>query len=120
MNTRPSEFAKSKQRRGHRLTLSAPITVSGEFRQVPFTEKTQTLSVNSHGALIALSAPVSVDQALYIRNEHGEQQACRVVYLVRTAEGQTQVGVEFIEPSPHFWHINFPEGRPPLPAKRSD
>ena len=108
MNTRPSEFAKSKQRRGHRLTLSAPITVSSEFEQGPFSEKTQTLSVSAHGALIALSAPVSVDQALQIRNAHGEQQACRVAYLGRTAGGQTEVGVEFTEPSPDFWHIKFP------------
>ncbi len=105
MNARPSEFAETKHRRGQRVFLSAPITVSGEFRQVPFTEETRTLSVNADGALIALSAPVSVDQALYIRNEHGEQQACRVVFLGRTAEGQRQIGVEFPWPSPDFWHI---------------
>ncbi len=120
MDARPSEFAESKQRRGQRVTLSAPITVSGEFEQSPFSEKTRTLSVSAHGALIALSAPVSMNQALQIRNAHGERQACRVVYLGRTAEGQRQIGVEFTAPAPDFWHIKFPEGRPPLPAKRSD
>ena len=117
MNVRPSEFTESKYRRGHRVVLSTPITISSEFEQAPFSEKTRTLSVSAHGALVALSVPVSIGQALQIRNEQGEQQACRVIYLGPT---QTQIGVEFTEPSPHFWHINFPEGRPPLPAKRSD
>ena len=108
MDARPSEFAECKQRRSHRVTLSAPITVSSEFEQGPFSEETQTLSVSAHGALISLSAPVSGDEALQIRNAHGEQQACRVVFLGRTAEGQRQIGVEFPWPSPNFWHVEFP------------
>ncbi len=108
MNGRLSEFAESKHRRSQRVFLSVPITVSGEFEQGPFSEETRTLSVNVHGALLSLSTQVSVDQALQIRNAHGEQQACRVVCLGPTADGQTQVGVEFTEPSPEFWHIEFP------------
>jgi len=108
MNGMTSKFAERKYRRGQRVFLSTPITVSSEFEQGPFNEETQTVSVSAHGALIALSAPVSMNQALQIRNAHGERQACRVVYLGRTAEGQTQIGVEFPWSALNFWHIEFP------------
>ena len=108
MDVRPSEFAESKHRRSQRVFLNAPITVSSEFEQGPFSEEARTFSVSAHGALISLDAPVSVDQALQIRNAHGEQQACRVAYLGPTAEGQTQIGIEFSWSSPDFWHIEFP------------
>jgi hypothetical protein len=35
-------------------------------------------------------------------------QVCKVTYLGSVAEGRTQVGIEFREPAPEFWHIQFP------------
>jgi len=65
--------------------------------------------VNAHGALIMLAAKVSQGQALELKSpSHPETQSCKVVYIGPTVQGQTQVGVEFTKPAPHFWHVAFP------------
>jgi hypothetical protein len=33
---------------------------------------------------------------------------CQVTYLGPVSGNKAQIGVEFIKPSPHFWHIAFP------------
>ena len=57
----------SNRRRSHRVLLNVPITVSCETPQGVFTEKTQTLVVNAHGALITLGAKVTAGQTLLIK-----------------------------------------------------
>jgi hypothetical protein len=100
---------ESIRRRSQRVILSIPITVSGETMQGPFSEKTQTLVINAHGALITLAARVSHGQKLGLKSStHPETQACTVVFVGPTAEGRTQFGVEFTKPAPHFWQIAFP------------
>jgi hypothetical protein len=75
----------------------------------PFVEETRTLVVNLHGALIALSSKVTKNQTLRLINRATqEEQRCRVIYSQATPEGETHVGVEFLNPSPDFWRIAFP------------
>jgi hypothetical protein len=75
----------------------------------PFEEETNTLVVNAHGALILLANPVARGQVLAITNCATRQKlTCRVAYLEPTQGGRTQVGIEFTQPSPGFWQINFP------------
>jgi hypothetical protein len=105
-STNPAQ--DSNRRRSHRVLLSVPITVSCETPPGVFTEKTQTLVVNAHGALITLGAKVTAGQTLLISTGSGEPRPCHVVYVGPATQGRTQLGIEFNEPSPNFWHITFP------------
>ena len=68
------------------------------------SEKTHTIVVNDHGALILLVAGVKIQQIIRLRNlSSGEELLCRVVSLGTTLMGKTQVAVEFIVPQPGFW-----------------
>jgi len=85
------------------------VSVSVESPKGQFTEETKTLVVNAHGALITLAAKVSQGQQLQLKSvSNPEIQSCKVVYIGPTVQGQTQVGIEFIKPAPHFWHVAFP------------
>jgi hypothetical protein len=69
-------------------------------------EQTSTLSLNSHGALVVLAATVTTGQRLILQNpENWAERAGRVARLGRSYGGQTEVGLEFSEPSPDFWLI---------------
>ena len=68
------------------------------------SEKTHTMTVNDHGALILLAATVEAQQVIRLENPSlGEELLCRVVSLGPTLMGKTQVAVEFIVPKPGFW-----------------
>lgn len=85
------------------------MTVSGQNPKGQFTEDTKTLVVNAHGALITLAAKVLQGQQLELKSvSNPEKQSCKVVYIGPTVQGQTQVGIEFTKPAPHFWHVAFP------------
>lgn len=89
--------------------LSLPVTVSGKTAEGPFSEQTQTMVVNAHGALIGLNAKVVKGQSVRIkRGTSPEEQECHVIWIGPTADGKTQCGIEFTEPSPKFWGISFP------------
>jgi len=98
------------RRRSMRVLLSVPILASGKnSKQQDFHEETRTLVVNAHGALISLAAPVLAGQQITITNKVTEESLdCRVVYLGSGQAGKTQMGIEFVKPSPSFWHIDFP------------
>jgi len=65
--------------------------------------------LNVHGALITLAAKVSQGQQMELKSAaNPEKQSCKVVYIGPTVQGQTQVGLEFTKPAPHFWHVAFP------------
>ena len=98
------------RRRSMRVLLSVPIQVSGQTRDNEhFDEETRTLVVNAHGALISLAAKVIAGQQITVNNKatHSTMD-CRVVYLGNPAAGKIQMGVEFLEPCPSFWQIDFP------------
>ena len=99
----------ANRRRSQRVILSVPVTVSGTGAKGKFTEETKTLVVNAHGALITLVAKVSQGQQLELKSvSNPETQSCKVVYIGPTVQSQTQVGLEFTKPAPHFWHVAFP------------
>lgn len=109
MQTWASSGPESSRRRSQRVVLSIPVTVSGETAQGPFTEKTQTLVINAHGALITLAAKIVQGQKLRLKSAtNPETQACSVVFVGPSVEGKTQFGVEFSAAAPNFWQIAFP------------
>jgi hypothetical protein len=68
------------------------------------SEKTHTIVVSDHGALILLAAEVKTQQIIRLENlSLGEELLCRVASLGPTLMGKTQVAVEFITPKPGFW-----------------
>jgi hypothetical protein len=100
----------SKERRSQRLVLSVPVVA---YRSpnlgLAFSEGTRTLVVSAHGALISLAAKVAADQTLLLKHAFsGEEQECRVVFTQEKLTGPTEVGIEFRQPAPSFWHIAFP------------
>lgn len=119
MNTWPSSGTDGNRRRSQRVIFSLPVNVSGETAAGAFDERTQTLVINAHGALIVLTTKISQGQELKIRTAgNPEQQTCRVVYVGPTTDGKTQFGIEFVKPAPNFWHITFPaEGWTPVPPE---
>src|SRR5713226_5552737 len=104
---------EAARRRSQRVLLTLPVLVQGQAADgSPHTEDSRTLVVNAHGALIALAMRVDYGQKLLLRNlKSKEEQRCTVVYL-GTAEGaQVHVGVEFIQPAPRFWQVEFQRRR---------
>ena len=73
------------------------------------SEKSHTLVVNAHGALIHLVMKVEPNELLAIKHMmSGEVRHSRVVRVSKEVGHQNEVAVEFTEPAPHFWHIDFP------------
>jgi hypothetical protein len=103
---------QSNRRRSQRVILTMSITIRGEAgstKEAPFVEDTHTLVVNLHGALIVLAGKVTKGQRLRMINRATqEEQVCRVASITTVPDGKTQVGVEFLQPSPDFWRISFP------------
>jgi hypothetical protein len=99
-----------KNRRSQRIILSVSVVVHRKSTEGPqFSEKTQTLGVSAHGALMALTGLVAPKQKLLMQNvASGEQQECKVVYVDKDLMGPTKVAVEFTRPAPSFWRIAYP------------
>ena len=102
--------SEPERRRSQRVFLSVPVLVRGEAEGSPtFVEETRTLVVSAHGALITLAKIVKVGEPLRLRNlKTMEERPCQVAHVGPILEGKNQIGVEFFEPSAHFWHIAFP------------
>jgi hypothetical protein len=93
-----------------RVLLSVPIQANGKAADgEDFKEEARTLVVNAHGALISLATAVVAGQHITISNKATSQSLdCRIVYLGTAQGGKTQMGIEFVRPSPSFWQIDFP------------
>jgi hypothetical protein len=99
------------RRRSQRVILSLAVTVrtEGAPKESSFEEETQTLLVNLHGALLLLKGKVAKGQKLRLTNRRTkEEQICQVATISPGTAGKSQVGVEFLKPSPDFWRISFP------------
>lgn len=97
-------------RRSERVVARIRIKVSRrEDGGSVFSEDTQTLVVNAHGALLALAMTVRPGDPLTLKNAMSSEE--KQVRVVRVGEKQApprEIAVEFTSPAPHFWHINFP------------
>jgi len=97
-------------RRSKRLGLAVRVCAYGQnvFRE-RFREFTQMLSVNAHGGLIALAAPVEKGQTILIENRNTrEEREFRVVDVSPAHDGKWRVGIEFAQVPTNFWKIHFP------------
>lgn len=107
LSTQVSE--KSNRRRSQRVLLGLPVIVIGQtLDKKPIEEQTRTLVVNAHGALVLLGMKVSIGMQVTLRNgKTNEEVVCRVVFAGQQM-GKAEVGLEFLKPTPNFWHIAFP------------
>ena len=112
------------QRRSQRVMLKVSVVVLAQGPDNKMiSEETRTVTVNAHGAMILLTAKVSVGQLLTLRNQQSEDEVlCRVAYVNPHLGEKKEVGVDFTKPCPSFWRISFPprDWTPQSPeAKRS-
>ena len=85
-----------------------------------FTEETQTVLVFERGAVIRLSAGVADGQLLFLTNKKsGKEVVTQVVRKRSFRPTSCYVDLEFTEPSPGFWGIEFPKSAPALPSQIS-
>jgi hypothetical protein len=107
----PSKRAdKDAERRSQRVMLKVSVVVlAHEADDKRVSEKTRTVTVNAHGAMILLGMKVSIGQVLMLRNSAtGEEASCQVAYLSPYESEKREVGVDFMKSCPGFWRISFP------------
>jgi hypothetical protein len=91
-----------------------------------FTEETQTVLVFEKGAVIRLSAAVADGQLLFLTNKAtGKEVVTQVLRKRSFRPTSCYVDLEFTEPCPGFWGIEFPKATkstgaasPNAPAKK--
>lgn len=98
------------RRRSQRVLMQVGVLIRGNDAQnKPFEEKTDTLAINAHGALIALKTRITSGSKLKMKhNMTEEDQECHVVFLGPVRDGKAEIGLEFSEPRPAFWRVAFP------------
>lgn len=102
-----------ERRRSERIPYRVTLMVCGQStRKGPFKEETVTPSINSHGALLALSANVALGQKVLLMNPQTWNEIEARVSRLAAPHGQsTEVAVEFTQPAPQFWPIGAPPRR---------
>ena len=105
----PAPGESSDRRRSIRVRIEMPVLVRGKNGDLPFTEEALTVSVSAHGCMVPLAAKLVRGQELAIVNPKTvEELPCTVTFIGQRDSGKTEIGLEFIEPSPLFWRITFP------------
>lgn len=101
----PSRDLGLGRRRAHRVDLHAPVFLYGSMKDEPFSERSETIDVCANGALVAVNACVFPEQRILLTNLQTQQDLkCRVV---RIDKHRIAVALEFVEPCPRFWGIDF-------------
>jgi hypothetical protein len=97
-------------RRSQRVCLDVDVEVTmhaGTPNSV--TERTSTVVVSSHGALVIFKYAVSVGDLLTLRIVKSKEEViCRVVDVTDARAEIPKIGVEFVVPRGNFWHVAFP------------
>jgi protein TonB len=82
-----------------------------------FTEETTTVLVFESGAVIRLTAAVAAGQLLFLTNKESRREVVAQVTRKRDFRPTNcYVEVEFSEPAPGFWGLEFPEHPELVPA----
>jgi hypothetical protein len=104
----PTAGAVAK-RRSKRIHIAIPVVVRAKIADRSIEEPTTTLRVNAHGCLVYLSVQPEVGQEVSLVNTVTQEQAeCTVNFVAKRDAAQTEVGLEFTQPSPFFWQMHFP------------
>lgn len=100
------------KRRSNRMTLHAPVGLSGEDRaKSSFTAPAKATNLNRHGASVQLNRELTVGSVVIVQNKRGVQVSARIVAVLTAVQGVSTYGIEFVEKdekSRDFWGISFP------------
>lgn len=100
-------------RRSQRVV--ARIRVSLRRQEELQAEVGYTLVVNAHGALVSVPMQAEADEIFIVKNiSSREEMGARVVSVSKAANGN-EFAIEFAQPAPRFWHIDFPPADWKLP-----
>lgn len=102
-------------RSSERMSMRVPVVVYG-FTQKSgaFHEDTETLTVNSSGALVMLKTKLEVGDSVFLMHKSSRmEQEVRVAYLDAYSERETKVGLAFKRPLPDFWRRSRKHPRTP-------
>jgi len=101
--------------RANPVALEVPVSVAGarpiasEDKRELFTEETTTVLVFKDGAVIQLSAAVTVGQLLFLTEKKSTKEVvCQVVHKRSHRPTSCFVELEFTEPEENFWGVSFP------------
>jgi len=97
------------------VALEVPVTVNGaraadgSDKREPFSERSQTVLVFGHGAVLRISAPLAPGQLVFLTNEKTKKEVVCVVVKSKTdGNAVGYVELRFTEPAPGFWGMRFP------------
>ena len=98
------------RRRSQRVLMQVAVRVRGaDTQDRTFSEDTDTLAINAHGALVLLQARITSGSIVHLQHKRTmEEQQCHVVFLGPVRSGKCEVGLEFASPCPGFWRVAFP------------
>jgi len=97
------------------VALEVPVTVNGSRlvegsdKREPFSERSQTVLVFGHGAVLRVSALLAPGQLVFLTNEKTKKEVVCVVVKSKTdGNAVGYVELRFTEPAPGFWGMRFP------------
>lgn len=101
------------QRRSDRVIIRVPVRRSAvDATGEKFSEEGHTLTINRHGATIALNRKLSPGLRLTIRSVTNEKESSALVMGQMGGQSNVRIyGIALLEPNPNLWGIQFP----PLP-----
>jgi TonB family protein len=102
------------------VTVNGARTVDGSDKREPFSEKSATVLVFGHGAVIRISAVLAPGQLIFLTNEKTRKEVvCQVVKSKTDGNAVGYVELRFTEPAPGFWGMRFPSDTvlPQAPAR---
>jgi hypothetical protein len=104
----PSAPAKKTPRSSERIPMRVPVVIYGfAGKSGAFHEDTETVLVNSSGALVTLKAKLELGDTVFLIHKGSRQeQEVRVAYLDRYSESEIRVGFAFKQPISDFWKKN--------------
>src|SRR5579864_9720367 len=111
MSRRAKSMAETRSRRSCRVAMSIPIKIIGiDYRGKDFSEESQTVTVNHHGAKIRLSHQLIPDAEIrLLSHSTGRDSIFRVIAKVPTTERKfTYWGVENLAPERNIWGVEIP------------
>jgi len=111
----PDGQVATKKRRSNPVVLEVPVSVTGarpattQDKRDLFTEETHTVLVFKDGAVIQLSAAITVGQLLFLTEKKTKREVvCQVVHKRNHRPTSCYVELEFTEDAEDIWGVSFP------------
>jgi hypothetical protein len=105
----PQMLPHDERGRSQRVILRVDVKLHVSIEGKPNLVAAFTANVNDHSALIVSPESFQQDERFILEHNHSRQRiGCRVRHKPQSAPDGFQIGVEFDQAAPAFWHIAFP------------